>query len=528
MKSLASITFFLLLVCFHPASHAQVAASKELHKLQVAWQIINTLYVDTVNASQLSESAIKAMLQQLDPHSTYVSANELKALNEPLEGSFDGIGIEFSIIRDTLVVASVIGGGPSEKVGLQVNDRIVKIDEKLIAGTGLTNSQVFKLLRGKKGTRVVLEVVRKTDKNPLIFNIRRDKIPIFSVDASYMIDHRTGYVKISRFGAQTHEEFVQSLKDLLTQGMKSLVIDLRGNGGGYLKAAFDIADELIDNNKMIVYTKGQASPLMEFKSSAKGLFEKGPLVILIDEGSASASEIVAGAVQDWDRGVVVGRRSFGKGLVQRPVKLPDGSEIRLTTAKYYTPSGRCIQKSYQNGTGDYQNEILHRLQSGELVNGDSLPLHGSERYKTLVNGRTVYGGGGIHPDLFVPMDTTRMSPLMQSIYRAGLLQRYSVALVENFGTSLAEYADFKSFETAFEIGDAMLLLFVKQAAEDGIVCSIDQLREEKLLMTQVKAYVARRLFSTSDFYRVVNPQTDIYKRGVEILIKPREYNQFLK
>ncbi|MGV8829242.1 MAG: S41 family peptidase [Breznakibacter sp.] len=528
MKLLRVLLVFVVFNLFHGFAHGQVAGAKELHKLQVAWQIINTLYVDTVNSAQLSEAAIQAMLQQLDPHSSYISAKELSALNEPLEGSFDGIGIEFSIIRDTLVVASVIGGGPSEKVGLQVNDRIVKIDDKDIAGNGLTNSQVFKLLRGKKGSKVVLTVVRKAEKQPLVFDIRRDKIPIFSVDASYMIDQRTGYIKISRFGAQTHEEFVKSLKDLVNQGMKGLMIDLRGNGGGYLKAAFDIADELIDDNKMIVYTKGQASPLMEFKSSSKGLFEKGALVVLIDEGSASASEIVAGAIQDWDRGVIVGRRSFGKGLVQRPIKLPDGSEIRLTTAKYYTPSGRCIQKSYQNGTGDYEKEIFQRLQSGELSNQDSLPVKGHERYQTLMAGRTVYGGGGIYPDRFVPLDTTRMSPLMQSIFRTGLLQRYSVSLMENYNGKLAGYKDFDSFLQAFLIEDAMLSLLVDQAAGEGIVCSIADLRIEEMLLTQIKAYLARRLFNTSEFYRVVNPQTDIYKQGVDILTKTRDYNQLLK
>lgn len=528
MKLLRVLLLFVVLSSVNFIAHGQVAGAKELHKLQVAWQIINTLYVDTVNASQLSETAIKSMLQQLDPHSSYISAKELSALNEPLEGSFDGIGIEFSIISDTLVVASVIGGGPSERVGLQVNDRIVKIDGKDIAGVGLTNSQVFKLLRGKKGSKVVLSVVRKSEKEPIVFDIRRDKIPIYSVDAAYMIDPRTGYIKISRFGAQTHDEFVKSLKELLAQGMKGLMVDLRGNGGGYLKAAFDIADELIDDNKMIVYTKGQASPLMEFKSSAKGVFEKGPVVILIDEGSASASEILAGAVQDWDRGVVVGRRSFGKGLVQRPIKLPDGSEIRLTTAKYYTPSGRCIQKSYQNGAGEYEKEILHRLETGELSNQDSVPVNGQERYQTLIAGRTVYGGGGIYPDRFVPLDTTRMSSLMQSIFRSGLLQRYSVGLLERYNGKLTGYKDFDAFDQAFVVDDNMLSLLVDQAAGEGIVCTITELRQEVMLMTQIKAYLARRLFNTTEFYRVVNPKTDIFRQGVEILTNPRDYNQLLK
>ncbi len=528
MNSLRVLLFVLVVSCFNCSTHAQVASSKELHKLQVAWQIINTLYVDTVNASQLSETAIQSMLHQLDPHSTYVSAKELSALNERLEGSFDGIGIEFSIIRDTLFVASVISGGPGEKVGLRVNDRIVKIDDRNVAGIGLTNSQVFKLLRGKKGSKVMVGVIRKGEKETLVFDIRRDKIPIYSVDATYMIDSKTGYIKISRFGAQTYEEFVKSLKDLLNKGMKSLMIDLRGNGGGYLKAAIDIADELIDDNKMIVYTRGQASPLMEFKSSAKGLFEKGAVVILIDEGSASASEIVAGAVQDWDRGVIVGRRSFGKGLVQRPFRLPDGSEIRLTTAKYYTPSGRCIQKSYQEGIDQYGSEILHRYESGELSNGDSLPVKGHEQFKTLVSQRIVYGGGGIYPDRFVPLDTTRMSTMMQNILRTGLLQRYSISLMEDFKDQMNSYKNFDDFAQSFIVDDAMLSLLVTQAASDKINCSVAQLRQEDLLLTQIKAYLARRLFEPSDFYKVVNPETDIFKQGVELLTKTREYSQLLK
>ncbi len=517
------LLFFSIII-----ANGQVAGAKDLHKLQVAWQIINTMYVDTVNSPGLAEAAIKSMLQQLDPHSSYVSAKDVKAMDEPLEGSFDGIGVEFSIVHDTLVVASVLNDGPSEKVGVQVNDRIIKIDEKSIAGIGISNSDVMKMLRGRRGSRVDIEVLRKGKAKPLVFKIKRDKIPIFSVDASYIADNKIGYIKISRFGAQTHDEFVKALEELKKQGMKSLIVDLRGNGGGYLKAAFDIADELIDSKKMIVYTKGNASPLMEFKSSAKGLFERGPLVVLIDEGSASASEIVAGAIQDWDRGVIVGRRSFGKGLVQRPIKLPDGSEIRLTTAKYYTPSGRCIQKSYENGTNQYKDEINHRLETGEMVNALNIPVNNNEVYKTLMLQRTVYGGGGIYPDLFVPLDTTRMSVLATRILRAGLMQRYIVSLTEEMKERFSEFGNFKAFDKYFVVTDEMLRLFVREAKGENIDCTVGQLKEEKILMIQIKALVARRLFTDSDYYKVMNPEIDIYKRGLELLKNNREYEQLLK
>ncbi len=528
MRILKLIAIVVVSLGYYSVSHAQVAASKELHKVQVAWQIINTMYVDTVNSSKLAETAITSMLQQLDPHSSYVSAQELKALDEPLQGSFDGIGIEFAIIQDSLVVASVIANGPSEKVGLLANDRIISIDEKNIAGIGLKNSDVFKMLRGKRGSRVDLEVVRRGEPKSLVFKIKRDKIPIYSVDASYMVDNKIGYIKISRFGAQTHDEFVKALKSLKSEGMKSLIIDLRGNGGGYLKAAFDIADELIDNKKMIVYTKGNASPLMEFKASSKGLFEKGPLVILIDEGSASASEIVAGAIQDWDRGVIIGRRSFGKGLVQRPIKLPDESEIRLTTAKYYTPSGRCIQKSYENGASQYKNEILHRLETGELVNSDSIPVNDDHIYRTMLSERVVYGGGGIYPDLFVSLDTTRMSPLMQDIVRRGLVQRFTISIMETMKAQLSEYGNYRAFTKYFAISDDAFSSMINEAKSDNVVCTKEELESEKYLMLQLKAYIARRLYTDSDFYRVVNPETDIFNRGVNLLKTTKEYERLLK
>ena len=500
----------------------------DFYKLQYAWHLISTFYVDTINQSRMAEDAIVGMLEKLDPHSSYVTAKELKSLNEPLEGSFEGIGIEFSIQKDTLHVVNTISGGPSEKVGLRSNDRIVRIDSKNVAGIGIDNAMVKSLLRGSKGSKVSLDVLRK-GRETLSFTVTRDKIPILSVDAAYMATPEVGFIKINRFGAKTYDEFREALQKLKRDGMKSLIIDLRGNGGGYLKAAFDIANELMVKDRMIVFTKGKANQAMEFKSTGSGIFCNEPLVVLVDESTASSSEILSGAIQDWDRGVIVGVRTFGKGLVQRPFSLPDGSEIRLTTAKYYTPSGRCIQKPYTRGSAaKYQEEIYRRYTNGELLNQDSIKHIDSLMFKTLVHGRKVYGGGGIIPDVFVPIDTTKTSGLHQKLLRSGTIHRFAVTLYENGEAQWKQYPDIESFKNGYAVTDSVLEQLAAEAAVDKVECTVGQLRGESLLPVQLKALLAQRIFGTSSFYEIINPEIDSYRRALEIITDKPQYNALLK
>lgn len=372
-------------------------------------RLVESYYVDTTNINRLTEKAIVSMLQELDPHSVYITRDEVEKMNEPLKGNFEGIGVSFNIHKDTLLVVSTVPGGPSERTGIQAGDRILSIDGRNVAGIGLTNNDVFNQLRGEKGTSVQLKILRKNVRGLLDFTVIRDKIPINSLDASYMLDKETGYIKLNRFSATTMEEFKAAMEALREEKMTRLVLDLRNNGGGYLNAATDLAREFLSAGKMMVYTEGVHHPRKEYKSTGGGSFEKGNLVVLVNEGSASASEIVAGAIQDWDRGIIIGRRSYGKGLVQQPYYLTDGSMVRLTTAHYYTPSGRCIQKPYDQGVEDYRTEGLKRFENGEMFHADSIHVADSLRYKTLASGRTVYGGGGIVPDIFVPLDTSSSS-----------------------------------------------------------------------------------------------------------------------
>ena len=369
-------------------------------------RLIDSYYVDSTNIDELTEKAIVNVLSELDPHSVYMSKDEVEKMNEPLVGNFEGIGISFNIFKDTLLVTTTISGGPSEKVGLLAGDRIVEVDNKNIAGIGLKNSDVFKLLRGDKGTTVNLKVFRKNYPELLDFTIVRDKIPIYSLDASFMLNDNTGLIKLNNFSATTTEEFVTAIKDLKKQKMQNLILDLRGNGGGYLNKAIEISEQFLKNQDLVVFTSGLNEPRKDYLASTAGEFKDGKLVVLVDENSASASEIVAGAIQDWDRGIILGRRSFGKGLVQKPYYLTDGSMVRLTIAHYYTPSGRCIQKPYDEGIKEYRKDYEKRLTSGEMYNADSIVFSDSLKYKTLLNGRTVYGGGGIMPDIFVPVDTS--------------------------------------------------------------------------------------------------------------------------
>lgn len=495
----------------------------ELDKVRLSWQLISTFYVDSVDTHQMAEEAITAMLEKLDPHSVYIPAEEVEAMNEPLDGNFEGVGIEFMILKDTLTVVATIPGGPSEKVGLIAGDRIVEIDGKNVAGTGLVNSDVFEMLRGPKGTEVKL-VVRRNGQL-LNFVVERDKIPISSIEATYLMTDKTGYIKISRFAQSTHNEFVDALKKLKKKGIDHLILDLRGNGGGYLKAALDIADEFIGGQRLLLYTDGMAIPRSEYESSTGQLWEEGNLVVLIDEGSASASEIVAGAVQDWDRGVVMGRRSFGKGLVQRPFSLPDGAEIRLTIAKYYTPSGRSIQKPYDEGLREYHSEIYERFSHGEMMHSDSIHMPDSLIFSTLKKEREVFGGGGIVPDIFIPVDTAYYTPYYRDLVASGTLNRMVMDKLDEYRDEWAqEYNSFSDFYNRFSIPDSFIVELTKRAEDSDIEMQNEQLETSMpWLRLQMKALIARNLWSTSEYYQTLNPELPFFEMVLDIIEDQKEY-----
>jgi len=492
--------------------------------------LIDNYYVDTTNINKLTEDAIVEMLKHLDPHSVYISKEEVEKMNEPLKGSFEGIGISFNIFKDTLLVVATIPGGPSEKVGLRAGDRIMDVDGKNIAGIGLKNSDVFDLLRGAKGTKVNLKVLRKGTNGLLDFRIIRDKIPIRSLDASYMLNDETGYIKLNRFSATTSDEFSTAIKDLKDHpDFQNLVLDLRGNGGGYLKAAIEVADQFLGAFKMVVYTQGIHNKRKEYKASALGEFEQGKLIVLIDGGTASAAEIVTGSVQDWDRGVVIGRRSFGKGLVQQPFFLNDGSMIRLTTAHYYTPSGRCIQKSYSKGLKAYREDYMHRFETGQLFSADSIHFDKDEMFKTLKNKRTVYGGGGIMPDIFVPMDTSVNYSYFNKLVRKNILYTSVLDYLDANRDQLAKkYPELDDFLKKFKVDSSIVQEMESDAKKEGIEKNEKEAEIAKpVIDRQIKALVARDLFGQSAYYQIVNQDDDIVKKALKVMSNSSEYKNLL-
>ena len=489
--------------------------NQDVQKLREVLTLVKKEYVDETKTEGLVEDAIAHLLGQLDPHSAYISAKDRISANEDLKGNFEGIGIEFNIFHDTLTVITTLSGGPSEAVGLRSGDKIIKVDDKVIASTKLTNLDVQRYLKGPKGSEVKIEVLRKNKKEPITFTIIRDKIPQFSVDASYMVDNEIGYIKINRFSQTTYEEMMEAMVKLKKEGMKKLVLDLQGNPGGYMDQAISVADEFLPAGEKIVFTKGQETKYNEnAMATEKGDFEKGDLIVLVNEGSASASEIVSGALQDNDRALVVGRRSFGKGLVQRPFDLNDGSEVRLTISRYYTPSGRSIQKPYENSE-DYDKDITKRYKNGEFFTADSVKFNDSLKYKTL-NGRTVYGGGGIMPDYFVPLDTTLTSRYFNELSYANVLREYAFNYGDQNGKAL-EQKGYKDYLQNFEVGDVMLNQVVELGKKNNIKPDLKDLNaNKKLFQVYLKAEIARKVWGNSAFYPIFNETNEVLQQAIKL------------
>ncbi len=483
---------------------------------------IENEYVDDVDQEKLVEGAINHMLAELDPHSVYIPAEEAKLAKSQLDGEFDGIGVEFNIIKDTIYVVAPLSGGPSEKVGIQSGDKIVTVDQTAVAGTKITNKDVFNLLRGPKGSKVELGIKRRGSDQLLDFEVTRDRIPQYSVDVSYMVNEEIGYMKVSRFSAQTYEEFKQALTALKEEGMKKLILDLQGNPGGYMDRAINMADEFIPGNKMIVYTDGKQDRYDgESRAFKKGIFEEGPLIILIDEGSASASEIVSGAIQDNDRGIIVGRRSFGKGLVQMPINMDDGSELRLTISRYYTPSGRSIQKPYNSENNDYSSDIMNRYEHGELFNPDSIKFVDSLKYKTS-KGRLVYGGGGIMPDYFVPFDTTMNSTYLNKLFTSNAFREYTLRYYEANREKLHQM-EYEDYRNDFVVTDGMLQALVGLAENSDVDFSeADFARSKPLLKTYIKAYIARSVWNNKGYFPIINETNEIFQEALNLFDKAEE------
>lgn len=508
---------------FLPLS-AQPKNNSPLRKLQLAEMAITNFYVDSVNEQKLSEDAIRGMLKGLDPHSTYTDAKETKAMNEPLQGDFEGIGVQFNMIEDTLVVIQPIVNGPSQKVGILSGDRIVSVNDSTIAGTKISRVDIMKRLRGKKGTKVKLGIVRRGVNGILTFVVTRDKIPVHTLNAAYMIRPGVGYICLESFGMKTHKEFMDAVKELEKQGMKSLILDLQDNGGGYLQAAVQIANEFLKDNEMIVYTEGRNVRRQNYKAIGNGRLQKMRVYVLVNEFTASAAEIVTGAIQDNDRGTVVGRRTFGKGLVQRPFDFPDGSMMRLTIAHYYTPSGRCIQKPYKKGDlKDYEMDLEKRLKHGELTNPDSIHFDTSQKFYTLRNHRVVYGGGGIMPDYFVPLDTTKYTKYHRLLAAKNIIMNAYLKYVDaNRITLKGLYKSFDTFNKNYVVPQSLLDTIIAEGKKEKVEPKdkAELTATMPYIKVQLKALVARDLWDMNEYYRIWNEQSDIVNKAIKLCTAP--------
>lgn len=507
------------LVLFGQVREKSITADP-IFKLYRSFDAIRALYVDTVDGNKLAEDAIRGMLEKLDPHSSYSNAKEVKQMMASLQGNFEGVGIQYNILDDTIVVVQPVAKGPSERAGIIAGDRITHINDTLVAGVKINTDGVTSRLRGPRGTKVTMTVRRDGVAGALHFTVERARIPVHSINAAFMIRPKVGYIRIDNFSATTGKEFASSLEKLFDEGMTSLILDLQGNGGGYLSAAVEVANEFLSRGDLVVYTDGRAMKRGDFSANGNGVFKHGDVVVLIDEFSASASEIVSGALQDHDRATIVGRRSFGKGLVQRVVDLPDGSMIRLTTSHYYTPSGRCIQKPYEKGKQkDYAKDVEQRLKRGELTNADSIHFADSLKFTTLKRGRTVYGGGGIMPDVFVPLDTTQNTKYYrqlaaQSVITSNVL-KYVVA---NRQKLLSAYPTIKEYKAAFTVPDELTERILEEGMKKNAKPADDAEREKTvgLLRKQVRALIARDLWDMNEYYAVVVDYDDIVQQGVKL------------
>ena len=496
-----------------------VGAKSSLRKLQLAEMAISRLYVDTVNEESLVENGIRGMLEKLDPHSSYTTARETKAMNESLNGSFEGIGVQFNMREDTLIVIQTVTNGPSEKVGIQAGDRIIAVNDTAIAGVKMSKEEIMKRLRGPKGTKVRLTIIRRGIGERLTFLVTRAKIPVKTLDAWYMISPGIGYIRIGSFGATTYDEFMKAVNDLRAKGMNDLVLDLEDNGGGYLQAAVQVANEFLQRGDLIVYTEGRRFPRQDYKAQGNGKLRSGNVTVLVNEFTASAAEIVTGALQDQDRALVVGRRSFGKGLVQRPIDFPDGSMMRLTIAHYYTPSGRCIQKFYKKGDRkDYEMELDQRYKHGELYSADSIHFADSLKFYTLRRHRIVYGGGGIMPDVFVPLDTTLVTSYHRKLAAKGIVISANLRYVDNNRKQLKKrYPDFQSFLNGFEVPHALIDEIVAEGKKQKVEPKDEAEMKQTLpyLRTQLKALIARDLWDMSEYFQIINIQNPILQKALE-------------
>ena len=509
-----------LLTCLLSAK-AQKSVDEQIRKLIISTITINNYYVDSVNTEKLVEDAIRGMIEKLDPHSAYSTAEQTKRLNEPLQGSFDGIGVQFNILDDTLMVIQTITGGPSEKAGVMAGDRIISVGDTAIAGVKMPQEDIMKRLRGPRGTKAHLGIMREGIDETIYIDVIRDKIPLNSVDAAFMVTPHTGLIRFSNFAITTHEEVVEAINKLKDQGMKNLILDVTQNGGGFLQAAAEIASELLPKDDLVVYTQGRAIQPQKYLSRGGSAFQNGKVIILVDEYSASAAEILAGAVQDQDRGLVVGRRTFGKGLVQRPVDLPDGSMIRLTIAKYYTPSGRCIQKPYEKGKQqEYRMDVINRFNHGELTNADSIHFPDSLRFQTIKKARTVYGGGGIMPDYFVPLDTTKNTSLYRQIVAKRILIDANLRYLAKHRNELKKkYPTFEEFRRKYEVPEEIIENIYTEAKK-ALKDKYPKDEEEKttgLLKHMLRALAARDLWDMSEYFAIIYEDDDIVKKAIQLM-----------